>query len=112
MPSIEIEGLNEFTLTFDEAAQALREGIAEALQNAGDAFVDSAQGAAPVDTGFLQDNIAITSTSDTEVVIESLAEYSLFVEEGTWKMTAQPYFFQALDSAQSELEAAMANIEL
>ena len=109
---IESEGLDEFTSRLEQAADTLSEQIAEALQRAGDAFVDSAQGMAPVDTGFLRDNISVTSATDTEVVIESEADYSLFIEEGTWKMTAQPYFFQAADTAMQEMENSLSDIQL
>ena len=109
---IESDGLDEFTSRLEQAADTLSEQIADALSAAGDAFVDSAQGMAPVDTGFLRDSISVTSATDTEVVIESEADYSLFVEEGTWKMTAQPFFFQAEAAALQELEQALSDIEL
>lgn len=109
---IEMEGLEEFTSRLDEAADTLSQAIAEALQSAGDAFVDSAQGMAPVDTGFLRDNIEITESSDTEIVIVSQAEYSGFQEFGTRKMQAQPYFFQAADTAMQEMENSLSNIQL
>ena len=110
--SVEIDGLNEFVSQLDQAADALTQGIADALRSAGDAFVDSAQGQAPVDTGFLRDNIQVTESSDREVVIESQANYSLFVEEGTRYMSAQPFFFQAINAAQQELEQELSNIQL
>ena len=112
MPSIEVEGLQEFTGRLEQAADALSQGIAEALQSAGNVFVDSAQIEAPVDTGFLRDNIEITSASDTEIVIESQAEYSGFQEFGTRYMSAQPYFFQAADTARQEMENSLSNIDL
>lgn len=37
---------------------------------------------APVDTGFLRDNIMLEKISDSEIVIVSTAPYSLFVEYG------------------------------
>lgn len=109
---IEIEGLDAAVSRLDEAADTTSETLADALRAAGDAFVESAQAAAPVDTGYLRDNITITTSSDTEVVIESEAEYSLFVEEGTSKMSAQPFFFQAADAAIQELQQSISNIQL
>lgn len=109
---IELDGLDEATSRLDQASDTLSQGIADALNAAGDAFVESAQAAAPVDTGYLRDHIMITSSSNTEVIIESEADYSLFVEEGTWKMDAQPFFFQAADAAIRELEQSISNIEL
>jgi HK97 gp10 family phage protein len=110
--SIKIDGLDEATSRLSEAANTLSQAIADALNAAGDAFVNSASAVAPVDTGFLRDNIAVTESSNTEVVIESQADYSLFVEEGTRNMSAQPFFFQAESAARQEMESAFSNIQL
>lgn len=110
--NIEAEGLDDFTSRLEQAADALAQGITDALNSAADAFVNDAQASAPVDTGYLRDHIQITISSDTEIVIESEAGYSGFVEFGTFKMSAQPYFFQAADTARQELEAVISNLEL
>jgi HK97 gp10 family phage protein len=113
MPTnIETQGLDEFVSRLEQAGDTLTQELFDALSAAGDAFVNAAQGQAPVDTGYLRDNISITSSSDTEVVIESQADYSRYVEEGTWKMSAQPFFFQAQDAARQEMESTMSNIQL
>ena len=50
----------------------------------------------PVDTGFLQSSIH-GDGSDTDGKVEALAEYAQYVEYGTWKMAAQPYFTPAVE---------------
>lgn len=81
-------------------------------------FLASAIELVPVDTGYLQSTIdANTDGFFCECMAE--AEYAQYVEYGTWKMDAQPYFtpaleeglqaFQelageALDEAQEEME--------
>lgn len=110
--AIEVEGLEEFIQRLTGASDTLNQEIAEALRAAGDAFVDSAQAEAPVKTGFLRDHITVISSTDTEVVIESGADYSAFQEFGTYKMDAQPYFFQAADDAEREMEQQLSDIQL
>ena len=63
------------------------------MQQVGQEIVSAMQGKAPVDTGFLRDSIELTEVSNTQMTITSGAPYSLFVEFGTYKMAAQPYFF-------------------
>ena len=109
---IESDGLEEFISRFENAANILEQETTDALSAAGNAFVDDAQGTAPVDTGHLRDSIIVTSSSNTEVIIEAQADYSRYVEEGTWKMSAQPFFFQAADSAKQEMEQRMSGIQL
>lgn len=61
----------------------------------------------PVDTGFLQSSIC-GSGGDTwgEAVVS--AEYAQYVEYGTWKMSAQPYFTPAVEQgAQTAFIMAM-----
>ena len=63
---------------------------------------------APVDTGFLRDNIKQTeeATDDNlRAVTESGAPYSIFVEYGTVNMHAQPFFTPAFESAKRQLKS-------
>lgn len=68
-----------------EVKQALKERIAVGLNNAAGAWVDAAQGAANVDTGFMREHIgqtvAATATS-LFTVIRSLAPYSAMQDSG------------------------------
>ena len=102
--SFDIEGDDEIVSAFERIADALTRNIASALREAADLIVSNAQANAPVDTGFLQDNIQITSESDTSITVTSEAGYSGFVEYGTSRMSAQPFFEPAIEEARSEIE--------
>ncbi len=71
---------------------------AEACQAFCDVFIDVATTLVPVDTGYLQSTID-ASTDGYECEAEATAEYAQYVEYGTWKMAAQPYFTPALEEA-------------
>ena len=81
-------------------------------------FLEQAIATVPVDTGYLQSTID-ASTDGFMCEAEATAEYAQYVEYGTWKMRAQPYFEpaveagiqafreiagEALDEAQEEME--------
>lgn len=68
------------------------DGVGEAF---GKIAQELAQGICPVDTGFLKSSIK-GSGKDTTGEIEATAEYAQYVEYGTWKMSAQPYFTPAV----------------
>lgn len=64
------------------------------------AEADAKRGA-PVDTGFMRNNIhASWSSSGLRGVVTSHANYSFFVEFGTRKAPAQPFMFPAFLIAQ------------
>lgn len=77
----------------------------EALQKCSDTFLQIATTIVPVDTGFLQSTLN-SESDDFSVFFEASAEYAQFVEYGTFKQEAQPYFRPALE------EALLAFIEL
>ena len=64
-------------------------------------FMDTIEELCPVDTGFLHDSIKI-ETTDTTVKAWTDCEYAQYVEYGTWKQSAQPYFQPALEEALNE----------
>lgn len=68
-----------------------------------------AQGAAPVDTGFLRSSISTTNRG-LEAEVGPTASYGYFVEGGTSRMSPQPYLFPALDVVTPMFEAAMAQV--
>lgn len=89
------------------------------------AFQSIAIDLVPVDTGYLQSTIS-SSSDGWSMTAYADAEYAQYVEFGTWKMAAQPYFApalsmawdeaapafeQAIASAQEELQAQIASIQ-
>lgn len=59
----------------------------------------------PVDTGELRSSISASSTGDG-CDCDASAEYAQYVEYGTYKMGAQPYFEPAIAAAYNEASAA------
>lgn len=54
----------------------------------------------PVDTGNLRNSIQLEIIDDTHILITSFANYSLYVEKGTFKMKPQPYLRPAIDEVR------------
>lgn len=69
-----------------------------------EAFLETATSLVPVRTGFLQSTIS----ADTDGYLceaEATAEYAQYVEYGTWKMAAQPYFEPGVQAGLSAFQA-------
>lgn len=76
------------------------------LNSAASAMADTARQLAPVDTGYMHDHIFQTkeaSEGGLEAIVESQANYSLYVEYGTIHMDSQPFFTPAFESAKRQL---------
>lgn len=63
-------------------------------------FIEVATELVPVDTGYLRSTINAT-TDGFHCSAEATAEYAEYVEYGTFRMEAQPYFTPALEMAMS-----------
>jgi HK97 gp10 family phage protein len=94
-------------LRSDEANKKLLEEASRALNDAASSMAGLAQQLAPVDTGYMRDHILQTqeaTESNLESIVESQADYSLYVEFGTVNMDAQPFFTPAFESAKRQLD--------
>lgn len=90
---VSISGLKEAPAGLREYFDKIFGDIAaKNFHELGEETVNEMQSNAPVITGFLRDNIQITSEDDKEITIESQADYSGFVEFGTIYQRAQPFF--------------------
>lgn len=74
---------------------------------AAEMVADIARGLAPVDTGWMRDNIKAVHLSKFSQVVAN-AKYSGYVEFGTYKMAAQPYLRPAVQEHQREILNAVA----
>ena len=70
-----------------------------------EAWLEAATDMVPVDTGYLQSTLDASSMGD-ECICETLCDYAQYVEYGTYKMEAQPYFEPALEIAMEEAVSA------
>lgn len=79
----------------EQIKAALREQVAQGINNACQYWVDEAKDLSPVDTGFLKEHIGQTkaaNANDLSGEIRSLAPYSGPVNYGTSKQSAQPFW--------------------
>lgn len=82
----------------DESLVSVEVEYGEALEAFVETFISSATSYVPVDTGYLQSTIDGECDEYTAEVWAD-AEYAQYVEFGTWKMAAQPYFVPAVEEA-------------
>ena len=83
---------------FKELAQEIAQGFPETFPAAAKKTLQAMRNLAPIRTGFLRNNIQLITASGTEIVFISAARYSAFVEYGTWKMPARPFFFPPIQT--------------
>lgn len=94
-------------------SQRLRVGIAKELNSGAESAVDLGKQLAPVDTGNMRDNISQTEEAVPDrlrAVVESAADYSVFVEYGTVNMEAQPFFTPSFESARRQVNNGLLNV--
>lgn len=100
---------------FDFAAlsRKVRGNIADELNSGAESCISLAKQLAPVDTGFMRDNITQTENATPEhlrVTMESQADYSAFVEYGTVNMEAQPFMTPAFESARKQVNNGLLRV--
>ena len=79
----------------EKIKHALREQVAQGINNACQFWADEAKDLAPVDTGFLKEHIGQSKAANAASLsgeIRSLAPYSGPVNYGTSKQPAQPFW--------------------
>lgn len=106
---IEVTGLDELVSSFEEIKTSVPKAVSEVIGEIAVAFVDTAQGRAPVLTGYLRDNIQITEQDDVHAVITSQADYSIYVEEGTYKMSAQPFMMNTAAEIEQDFHSELSS---
>lgn len=67
---------------------------------------------APVDTGFLQNSITTSALSEATYVVAVGAEYGIYVEFGTRKTRAQPYFIPAIEEGRRYFDRELKALEV
>lgn len=83
----------------DDEADPVEIDYGGALGHMVSTFMEIATELVPVDTGYLRSTIHAETDGATCAEFFADAEYAQYVEYGTWKMGAQPYFRPALDEA-------------
>jgi HK97 gp10 family phage protein len=78
---------------------AISRNLEAVVNETAQAAAEDAQRRAPVDTGFLRDNIRALAEPGLEAQVVSEAPYSDAVEFGTAANSPQPFFRPAMDAA-------------
>ena len=103
--NVEWSGLDSLIEQLGTTAAATIEAAASAMKTTTGKVQAQAKQIAPKRTGFMANNILVepvkkTATSVTGTV-NAKADYSSFVEFGTYKMSAQPFIRPAVSAGQS-----------
>lgn len=93
-----------FPMTADVGDISIPVDYSEAAEVFKAVFLDVARELVPVRTGYLKSTITaeIGEASIGEVTAEASAEYAQYVEFGTYRQMAQPYFIPAIEAALEE----------
>lgn len=95
-------------------AKAQRGAAGQVVRAVGSRIQRDAQINAAVDTGALRSSITMSATGSNATVaraeIGPTVNYGRYVEEGTYKMAAQPYLFPAADRHEQSFYDAMAKL--
>lgn len=93
-----------FPMTADVGDISIPVDYSEAAEIFKTVFLDVARELVPVRTGYLKSTIAaeIGEASIGEVTAEASADYAQYVEFGTYRQMAQPYFIPAIEAALEE----------
>lgn len=93
-----------FPMTADMGDISIPVDYSEAAEIFKAVFLDVARELVPVRTGYLKSTISaeIGEADIGEVTVEASAEYAQYVEFGTYRQMAQPYFIPALEAALEE----------
>ena len=121
---------------FPEIAAVLKPKCQDAIDKTVLAIAADAQGNAPVRTGFMSENVyavltdgtssygigsisppgdsylleEVTPENDMQGIVGAAANYSIYVEMGTYKMGAQPFFTPAVMAGETVLDAGLAKV--
>ncbi len=87
----------ELSKTVDDSAQLLRDDT-KRMPPVSAATTGYAAVGIPVDTGRLRQSIQYRKTGELEAVVSADVQYSIFVQDGTSRMPARPFFRFALET--------------
>ena len=104
---IEIVGLPELQRFFGVTApDDIKTGVNNAMSNIASAIKTTTTGLAPVRTGYMRSQISVTSRGET-IEAHAGADYSSYVDEGTSKMSARPFFSKPIEGIVSSINTVI-----
>lgn len=86
---------------YSKAASDFEQDVDKELNRIADLMVERASADAPVDTGYMASHIEKKPTGEGSVTVTAIAEYSGYVDGGTVKMQANPFFSSNVELIES-----------
>lgn len=106
--TVKIVGLEAFARGVIQQSRKLERVAHQEVVRSGLRVEKRAKQLAPFDTGWLSDSIYSYGSGRLRTTIISPADYSIYVEEGTRYMAAQPFLFPAI---KEEFPVFMKNMQ-
>ena len=107
--SVELKGDLELLAVLDKSNSQIRNATMKALRNNTEKTMQQAKKNAPVDTGFLKNNI-VTRYEDMSGIIHSQAIYSFYQEYGTRYQSGTPFMRPALNFIYPQFQKDMIDV--
>ena len=98
--SLTYKGVKGSQSALKQFEQDISQTVTDWLESMGQIVTEEMRNLCPVDTGALQESIDYL-VSGTDLTFEATEDYAGFVEYGTSKMAAQPFFNPPLDNLHS-----------
>lgn len=116
--SFEFKNEEEIQKILGDISETLTSTIKDALSDLRDDIEDKTTDIVPVDTGALRDSLDISLDGDYTITCLAGMDYASYVDEGTRKMDAQPYFTEPItdlfdefvDDLTDKLETSLQDI--
>jgi HK97 gp10 family phage protein len=103
---VQIFGVPQAQRRLESYSRRVQRDLQEVLDIYAFLIQRQAQVLAPVDTGFLRNNIFVEVDTKWSRIIEATAEYAIFVEYGTRYTQAQPFLAPAARAYQRDFRNA------
>ena len=107
--SVELKGDLELLAVLNKSNSQIRNATMRALKNNTEKTMQQAKKNAPVDTGFLKNNI-VTRYEDMSGIIHSQSAYSGFQEFGTRYQSGTPFMRPALNFIYPQFQKDMTDV--
>lgn len=93
-------GGREFARAVQSLSKQKKQRVSQEVTNTAARIEAQAKASAPVDTGYMRQDIAFQKVNDMTARVDSRAPYSVYVDKGTRKQGAQPFFTPAIENGE------------
>lgn len=108
---VDVSEILAFARDIERNADAVPGQVKLVIAKGGHDSLATMQSITPVDTGNLKNSESVDFTDNAMgFEVGPTAEYGVYVEEGTSKMSAEPYVAPAVDRVFPSIEAALGDI--